>query len=115
MSIILQTHKDYTKLLVLKKQKNKNWIVTCALLTIIGLDTKILSISNMHLTHNYDKTTYPFTSVTVIIIIVMNGQTSHSEKQIIIPFCALLATGFFYFAWNESGVGPYHEGKQSFE
>lgn len=57
----------------------------------------------------------PFTSVTVIIIIVTNGQTSHSEEQIIIPFCALLATGFFYFAWNESGVGSYHVGKQSFE
>ena len=40
----------------------------------------------------------PFTSVTVIIIIVTNGHTSHSEEQIIIPFCALLATGFFYFA-----------------
>jgi len=68
----------------------------------------------MPLTHNYDKTT-AFHQCDSYIIIVTNGQTSHSEEQIIIPFCALLATGFFFFAWNESGVGPYRVGKQSFE
>ena len=57
---------------------------------------------------------HPFTTVTVIIIIVTNDQTSHSEEQIIIPLCALLTTGCSFFAQNESGVGWYHVGKQNF-